>query len=120
METYSHIVFLETQLCKNSSQLPHLKGDELSKIMSAGNGKNCLVITSAQEGVSLQRKAAKGNKSNSSCSKRARMSQTEDCISPNGIEESRDISDKLGSHNLKCSSPGIPLPPTQHHKHTIN
>ncbi|KAJ1411771.1 hypothetical protein SESBI_20825 [Sesbania bispinosa] len=97
--------FLKTQLCKSSSQLPHLKGEELSKDIPGGTGKNCPVITSKLEGVPLQRKAAKSNRSNSSCSKRPRMSQSEDFMSPNGIEESKDVSDKLGSHNLKCTSP---------------
>ncbi|XP_061337879.1 uncharacterized protein LOC133284793 [Gastrolobium bilobum] len=96
---------LETQICKNSSQLPHIKVEELSKSIPGGNGKNCPVITSRLEGVPSQRKAAKSNRSNSSCSKRPRMSQSEDSTSPNRIEELKYISDKLGSHNLKCASP---------------
>lgn len=97
--------FIETQLSKNSSQLPHLKGEEASKNAPSGNGKNCPVITSRPEGVPLQRKTSKSNRSNSSCSKRPRMSQSEDSFSLNGIEESKDIFDKLGSHNLNCTSP---------------
>ncbi|RDX61647.1 hypothetical protein CR513_60107 [Mucuna pruriens] len=97
--------FVETHLSKNSSHLPHLKGEEASKNTPSGNGKNCAVINSRLEGVPLQRKAAKSNRSSSSCSKRPRMSQPEDSLSPNGIEESKDISDKLGSHNLSCTSP---------------
>ncbi|KAH1235687.1 hypothetical protein GmHk_08G021102 [Glycine max] len=97
--------FVETQLSKNSSLLPHLKGEEASKNMPSGNGRNCPVINSRLEGVPFQRKSAKSNRSNSSCSKRPRMSQPEDSLSPNGIEESKDISDKLGSHNLNCTSP---------------
>ncbi|XP_027340730.1 uncharacterized protein LOC113854084 isoform X4 [Abrus precatorius] len=95
--------FIETQFSKNSCQLPQLNGDDLSKNTPSGNDKSCPVITSRLEGVTLQRKAAKSNRSNSSCSKRPRMSQTEDSVSPNGIEESKDISDR--SHNLKCTSP---------------
>ena len=102
--------FVETQLSKNSSLLPHLKGEEASKNMPSGNGRNCPVINSRLEGVPFQRKSAKSNRSNSSCSKRPRMSQPEDSLSPNGIEESKDISDKLGSHNLNCTSPGIFTP----------
>ncbi|KAL2342716.1 hypothetical protein Fmac_004001 [Flemingia macrophylla] len=97
--------FIETQLSKNSSQLPHLKGEEASKNGPSGNGKNCPVITSRPEGVPIQRKTSKSNRSNNSCSKRPRMSQLEDSSSLNGIEESKDISDKLGSHNLNCTSP---------------
>ncbi|KAG5058613.1 hypothetical protein JHK82_013592 [Glycine max] len=97
--------FVETQLSKNSSLLPHLEGEEVSKNTPSGNGRNFSVINSRLEGVPLQRKAAKSNRSNSSCSKRPRMSQPEDSLSPNGIEESKDISDKLGLHNLNCTSP---------------
>lgn len=104
--------FAETQLSKNSSQLPHLRGEEASKNSPSGNGKSSPVINSRLEGVSLQRKAAKSNRSNSSCSKRPRISQPEDSLSPIGIEESKDISDKLGSNNLSCTSPGI-FPPNK-------
>ncbi|XP_014510384.1 uncharacterized protein LOC106769326 isoform X2 [Vigna radiata var. radiata] len=97
--------FAETQLSKNSSQLPHLKGEEASKNSPSGNGKSSPVINSRLEGVSLQRKAAKSSRSNSSCSKRPRISQPEDSLCPIGIEESKDISDKLGSNNLSCTSP---------------
>ncbi|KAK7358570.1 hypothetical protein VNO77_00503 [Canavalia gladiata] len=97
--------FVETQLSKTSSHLSHLKGEDLSKNTSSGNGKNYPVISSGLEGTPLQRKAVKSNRSNGSCSKRPRMSQSEDSMSPNGIEESKDISDKLGSHNSKCTSP---------------
>jgi hypothetical protein len=99
--------FTKTQPCKNSNQLPHLKGEDLSKNKISGNGKNCVLITSTMEGVSLQRKSAKSNRSNSSSSKRSRMSQSEDYTSPKGTEEPKDSFDKLGSHNLKCSAPGI-------------
>ncbi|XP_027340728.1 uncharacterized protein LOC113854084 isoform X2 [Abrus precatorius] len=99
----SRLIQNETQFSKNSCQLPQLNGDDLSKNTPSGNDKSCPVITSRLEGVTLQRKAAKSNRSNSSCSKRPRMSQTEDSVSPNGIEESKDISDR--SHNLKCTSP---------------
>lgn len=100
--------FLKTQLCKSSGQLPHLKVEESSKDIPSGNGnKNSPVTASRLEGVPLQRKSAKSNRSNGSCSKRPRMSLSEDSTGPNGIEEPRDISDKLGSHNLKCTSPGI-------------
>lgn len=105
--------FAETQLSKNSSQLPHLKGEEASKNSPSGNGKSSPVINSRLEGVSLQRKAAKSSRSNSSCSKRPRISQPEDSLCPIGIEESKDISDKLGSNNLSCTSPGI-FPPNNY------
>ncbi|KAK7318173.1 hypothetical protein RJT34_02872 [Clitoria ternatea] len=104
-EFHSCNKYVETQHSKNSSQLLHLKGEELSKNTSGGNGKNCPVNTSKLENVPLQRKTAKSNRSNSSCLKKPRMSQSEDSMSPNGIEESKDISDKLGSLNLKCTSP---------------
>lgn len=102
--------FLKTPLCKSSSQLPHLKAEDLSKNVLSGNGKNGALTTSRIEGVSLQRKSAKSSRSSSSCSKRPRMSQSEDNTSPNGTEDSKDISDKHGSHNPKCASPGIILP----------
>lgn len=102
--------FAETQLSKNSSQLPHLKGEEASKNSPSGSGKSCPVINSRLEGVTLQRRAAKSSRSNGSSSKRPRISQPEDSLSPIGIEESKDISDKLGSNNLNCTSPGIFAP----------
>ncbi|KAF1862576.1 hypothetical protein Lal_00014116 [Lupinus albus] len=92
---YSNDVFLESQLCNSSSQLSQLKGEELSKNTPAGNGKNCLVISSTLEGVPSQRKAAKVNKSSSSCSKRARMSRSEDSTSTNGIAESNPEKSQL-------------------------
>lgn len=107
---------IKTQLCKSSSQLPHLKCEEFSKNMASGNGKNCPLITSRLEGVPLQQKSTKSNRSNSSCSKRPRKSQSEDSTSPNGADESKDISDKLGSHNLKCTSPGIIFPKQTNHQ----
>ncbi|KAE9607713.1 hypothetical protein Lalb_Chr09g0333071 [Lupinus albus] len=85
----------ESQLCNSSSQLSQLKGEELSKNTPAGNGKNCLVISSTLEGVPSQRKAAKVNKSSSSCSKRARMSRSEDSTSTNGIAESNPEKSQL-------------------------
>ncbi|CAI8619509.1 unnamed protein product [Vicia faba] len=63
------------------------------------------------EGVPLQRKSSKSNRSNGSSSKRPRMSQSEDYTSLYGTEESKDSFDKLVSHNLKCTSPEkSPLP----------
>ncbi|XP_058732072.1 uncharacterized protein LOC131603676 isoform X2 [Vicia villosa] len=103
--------FLKTQPCKSSNQLPQIKCEDLVKNKFSGNGKNCTIITSTMEGVPLQRKSSKSNRSNSSGSKRPRMSQSEDYTSLNGTEESKDSFDKLGSHNLKCTSPeGSPLP----------
>ena len=93
---------------KTDAEFPSLiKGEELSKNLPSGISKNRPVDTSRLEGVPLQRKSAKANRSNSSCSKKPRMSLSEDSTSPTGIEESKDISDKLGLHNLKCTSPGI-------------
>ncbi|CAK8579251.1 unnamed protein product [Lathyrus sativus] len=103
--------FLKTQPCKSSNQLPHIKCEDLVKDKLSGNGKNCALITSTVEGVPLQRKSSKSNRSNSSGSKRSRMSQSDDYTSPNGTEESKDSFEKLGSHNLKCTSPEkSPLP----------
>ncbi|XP_019446561.1 PREDICTED: uncharacterized protein LOC109349943 isoform X2 [Lupinus angustifolius] len=99
---YPHNVFLETQLCNSTSQLPHLKGEELPKNMPAGNEKNCLVISSTLEGVPLHRKAAKVNKSSSSCSKRARVSQSEDSANTNGIDESNPEKSQL--QKQKCNA----------------
>lgn len=97
--------FLKTQPCKSSNQFPHLKGEDLSKNKLSGDGKSCALITSTMEGVSLQRKSAKSNRTNSSCSKRPRMPQLDDYTNPNGTEELKDSFDRLGSHNLKWSSP---------------
>lgn len=99
--------FLKTQPFKSSNQFLHLKGEDLSKNKLSGDGKSCALITSTMEGVSLQRKSAKSNRTNSSCSKRPRMPQLDDYTNPNGTEELKDSFDRLGSHNLKCSSPGI-------------
>ncbi|MED6191494.1 hypothetical protein PIB30_118985 [Stylosanthes scabra] len=92
---------------KTNVDFPSLiKGEELSKNMPGAIGKICPVDTARLEGVPLQRKSAKANRSNnSSCSKRPRISQSEDFTSPSGVEESRDSSDRLGLQNLKGTSP---------------
>ncbi|TKY70980.1 hypothetical protein E2542_SST07275 [Spatholobus suberectus] len=41
---------------------------------------------------------------NSKCSKRSRMSKSKHSTSPNELEESKDISEKLGSHHTKKKS----------------
>ncbi|KAI4326885.1 hypothetical protein L6164_019409 [Bauhinia variegata] len=93
--------FQETELCNNSSQPHHIQNEEVSKNVH-GKGRNRL--TSRLEGVPSQRKAGKLNRNYSSSSKRIRMSQSEDSSSLNGIEDSKDISDRPGSQYIKYSS----------------
>lgn len=98
--------FPETELSKNSSMLPNLQSEEWSKNMHA-KGKNGHVVTSKLEGIPSQQKAGKVPRSNSSCSKRPRIS--EDSTNLKGFENLKDNSDKLGSNHIKCSSSGITI-----------
>ncbi|QCD91689.1 hypothetical protein DEO72_LG4g2656 [Vigna unguiculata] len=93
--------FLETQLCKNSSQLRSLEGKELSENVPSGKEKSCPEV---EEGMSLQQITTKVSRSGGSCSKRPRMSESEKSSSLNKLEESRDASERLGSDRIKKKS----------------
>lgn len=102
--------FLETQLCKNSSQLLSLEGKELSENVPSGNDKSCPEV---EEAMSLQQITTKVSRNGSSCSKRPRMSESEKFSSLNKPEESRDASERLGSDHIKSISPRIFCPRKQ-------
>jgi len=102
--------FLETQLCKNSSQLRSLEGKELSENVPSGKEKSCPEV---EEGMSLQQITTKVSRSGGSCSKRPRMSESEKSSSLNKLEESRDASERLGSDRIKSISPNIFCPRKQ-------
>ncbi|XP_017407186.1 uncharacterized protein LOC108320310 isoform X4 [Vigna angularis] len=93
--------FLDTQLCKNSSQLRSLEGKELSENVPSGKDKSCPEV---EEAMSLQQITTKVSRSGSSCSKRPRMSKSEKFSSLNKLEESRDASERLGSDHIKKKS----------------
>ncbi|WVZ11558.1 hypothetical protein V8G54_016088 [Vigna mungo] len=93
--------FLETQLCKNSSQLRSLEGKELSENVPSGKDKSCPEV---EEAMSLQQITTKVSRNGSSCSKRPRMSESEKFSSLNKLEESRDASERLGSDHIKKKS----------------
>ncbi|RDY09745.1 hypothetical protein CR513_05843, partial [Mucuna pruriens] len=86
--------FLDTQLCENSSQL--------SDNVPGGKGKTC---PEDEEGMPLQQRTAKVSWGASLCSKRPRMFESEHSMSQNVLEESKGISEKLGSNHIKSIFP---------------
>lgn len=55
----------------------------------------------------LQRKTAKVSRSGNGCSKRPRLvAQMEDSMSLAGVDDKKDMTDKLESNPTRCTSPG--------------
>ncbi|KAL9328734.1 hypothetical protein ACSQ67_003737 [Phaseolus vulgaris] len=100
----------ETHLCENSSQLLSLQGKDLSENVASGKDKSCPEV---EEGMSLQQITTKVSQSGSSCSKRPRMSESQKSTGLSKLEESRDVSEKLGSDHIKSISPNIFCPRKQ-------
>nr|KYP34384.1 hypothetical protein KK1_044660 [Cajanus cajan] len=84
--------FLETQ------------GKDLSDNVPGGKDKTCPEL---EEGmcIPLERRREKVSRTGGSCSKRSRMSESEHSTSLNELDESKGISEKLGSHHIKSISP---------------
>ncbi|KAJ7944975.1 Chromosome segregation in meiosis 3 [Quillaja saponaria] len=95
--------FSETEFCRNSSHLPNVQIEYVSKNVISMD-KSCTMITAAPKVAQLHRKAGKVTKNGSSCSKRLRMSQSETFASLTIVEDTKDMSEKLRSHPMKCCS----------------
>ncbi|KAG6782830.1 hypothetical protein POTOM_012250 [Populus tomentosa] len=59
------------------------------------------------EEVQVQRRGGKVTRSSSGCSKRPRLSLLEDSTRPAGVADSKDSSDKLGSHPTEIDCNGL-------------
>ncbi|XP_034887872.1 uncharacterized protein [Populus alba] len=59
------------------------------------------------EEVQVQRRGGKVTRSSSGCSKRPRLSPLEDSTRPAGVADSKDSSDKLGSHPTEIDCNGL-------------
>jgi len=101
--------FLETLLCKNSSQLHSRQGKELSEDVPSGKDK--VVLNSKK----VQQITTKDGQSGSSCSKRPRMSESHKSASLNKLEESKDVSEKLGSDDIKSILLVFSVPQSRHY-----
>ncbi|XP_011022610.1 PREDICTED: uncharacterized protein LOC105124328 isoform X5 [Populus euphratica] len=71
---------------------------------SGSNGPSWIPRT---EEVQVQRRGGKVTRSSSGCSKRARLSPLEDSTGPAGVADSKDSSDKLGSHPTEIDCNGL-------------
>lgn len=87
---------------KQDKQLPRNQGEASSGAFH-DRCKNGLLLTPKVEGVQLEQKAGKASRSNSLCSKRPRVIQLQ--YPPlAGVDGIKDVSQKLGSCSLKCTS----------------
>jgi hypothetical protein len=109
----------DAALCRHANQLPSFRGEDVSA-HPYGVEKNCLLQCPRPEDVQLQqvkrlvrmdaqlqRKAAKVSRSGSVCSKRPRLAvQMEDSMSLAGVDDKKDMTDKLELNPTRCTSPG--------------
>ncbi|XWS48875.1 hypothetical protein CRYUN_Cryun13aG0114100 [Craigia yunnanensis] len=68
-------------------------------------GTSCPLPNPGPDVVNTQRKAGKMPRSSSGCSKRARVGQLDDTMTSAGVDDVKDINDKLGSYSTKCNFP---------------
>ena len=94
----------DTELYRHASQLPSLRGEDVSEHLYT-NDKSLLRYPQP-EGIQLSRKAAKLSRSGSVSSKRPRLAQMEDSMGLAGVDDQKDVTDKLGSCPAMCTSPG--------------
>ncbi|KAJ8764947.1 hypothetical protein K2173_010412 [Erythroxylum novogranatense] len=90
---------LPSELCPYTRKLPSSPCEELSNKLYC-SGATTLWI-SKPEDVKVQRKAGKLLRSNGVCSKRQRITQSDDDIMPTGADDVKDVNDKLGSFDTK-------------------
>lgn len=93
----------DTELYRHASQLPSLRGEDVSEHLYT-NDKSLLRYPQP-EGIQLPRKAAKLSRSGSVSSKRPRLAQMEDSMGLAGVDDQKDVTDKLGSCPATCTSP---------------
>ncbi|XWS61708.1 hypothetical protein CRYUN_Cryun07bG0149200 [Craigia yunnanensis] len=94
----------DAELCRHASQLPRCQTEELCEQIDHG-GNSCPLPNPGPGVVNTQRKAGKMPRSSSGCSKRARVGQLEDTMTSAGVDDIKDINDKLGSYSTKCNFP---------------
>ncbi|OMP06116.1 hypothetical protein COLO4_08352 [Corchorus olitorius] len=92
------------ELCRHASQVPSCQAGESSE-QHDYRGSSFHLPNTGPDVVIAQKKAGKIPRSSSGCSKRARLSQLEDNTGSAGLDDVKDITDKLGSHSTKCSFP---------------
>lgn len=105
LESVSWSKIPDAELCKHASQLPSCQAEELYE-QHDYRGTSRHLLNPAPDVVNAQRKAGKMPRSSSGCSKRARVAQLEDSVSSAGVDDVKDITDKLGSYSTKCNVPG--------------
>lgn len=93
------------ELCQHASQLPIFPGEDVSKQLHC-SGSNGLSWIPRPEEVQVQKKAGKASRSSNGCPKRPRIAQLEDKTGPAGVDDTKDLSDKLGSYPKKCDPHG--------------
>ncbi|XP_022736261.1 uncharacterized protein LOC111289460 isoform X1 [Durio zibethinus] len=92
----------DSELSRHASQLPSHHMEELFE-QHDHRGTSCHLQNPSPDVVDTQRKAGKMTRSSSGCSKRARLAQLEDIMSSAGVDDVKDINDKLES--TKCNIP---------------
>ncbi|XVF10510.1 hypothetical protein REPUB_Repub07fG0189100 [Reevesia pubescens] len=92
----------DAELCRHTSQLPSCQTEVLSE-QHDHRGTSCHLTNPGSDAVNTQRKAGKMPRSSGGCSKRARVGQLEDTMSSAGVDDGKDINDKLGSYSTKCN-----------------
>ena len=79
--------------------------EELSELHDhRGNG--CPLPNPGHDDVNTPRKAGKMLSNSSGYSKKARFSQLEDTMVSTGVDDIKDINDKLGCYTTKSNFPG--------------
>ncbi|GLU05865.1 hypothetical protein SLE2022_229420 [Rubroshorea leprosula] len=86
------------ELCKHAVEQSCCQGEELSE---QHNSKG----TSCPEFVKVQQKAGRMSRRSGGYSKRSRVAPPEDTVSPDGIDDAKDITDMPGCSPMKCNSP---------------
>ncbi|WRX18290.1 hypothetical protein QQP08_010777 [Theobroma cacao] len=104
LESVSWSKIPDAELCKHASQLPSCQAEELYE-QHDYRGTSRHLPNPAPDVVNAQRKAGKMPRSSSGCSKRARVAQLADSVSSAGVDDVKDITDKLGSYSTKCNVP---------------
>ena len=108
LESASWSKIPDAELCRHASQLPRCQTEELSEQHDHG-GTSCPLPNPGPGVVNTQRKAGKTPRSSSGCSKIARVGQLEDNMTSDGVDDIKDINDKLGCYSTKCNFPGCTI-----------
>jgi hypothetical protein len=101
---------LPLEHCEQVIQMPSLPIRDISEqpLCVGSNGPSWIP---RPEEVQVQRRGGKVSRSSSGCSKRPRLSPSEDSTGPAVVDNSKESSDKLGSNPTKSDSHGKTLSP---------